>query len=132
MTKRKKDITGYEYDELMSTLRVSVSKHFLDESFSLVWANDYYYELIRYTKEEYEEKFYNNPQLYYTYHHFEIELEKIREAVIEAFATGKHGYTIMTRMPTNGGSLSLGAFKRQLYGRIYRWEAGFLYGHERY
>ena len=60
MTKRKKDITGYEYDELMSTLRVSVSKHFLDESFSLVWANDYYYELIRYTKEEYEEKFYNN------------------------------------------------------------------------
>ena len=70
MTKRKKDITGYEYDELMSTLRVSVSKHLLDESFSLVWANDYYYELIRYTKEEYEEKFYNNPQLYYTYHHF--------------------------------------------------------------
>ena len=104
MTKRKKDITGYEYDELMSTLRVSVSKHFLDESFSLVWANDYYYELIRYTKEEYEEKFYNNPQLYYTYHHFESELEKIREAVIEALAAGKHGYAIVTRMPTNGGS----------------------------
>ena len=50
-------ISGYEYDALMSSLRVSVSKHLLDEFYTLIWANDYYYDLIGYTKEEYEEKY---------------------------------------------------------------------------
>ena len=43
----------YEYTTLMNMLHVSVSKHLLNEHFSLVWANDFYYELIGYTKEEY-------------------------------------------------------------------------------
>ena len=34
--------TGYEYDTLMNLLQVSVSKHLLDEHFTLVWANDFY------------------------------------------------------------------------------------------
>ena len=29
---------GYEYDTLMNLMRVSVSKHLLDEHFTLVWA----------------------------------------------------------------------------------------------
>ena len=34
----------YEYTTLMRLLGVSVSKHLLDEHFTLVWANEYYYE----------------------------------------------------------------------------------------
>ena len=43
----------YEYNTLMRLLGVSVSKHLLDEHFTLVWANDFYYELIGWPKEEY-------------------------------------------------------------------------------
>ena len=42
--------TGYEYDTLMNLLHVSVSKHILDEYYTLVWCNDYYYELIGYSR----------------------------------------------------------------------------------
>ena len=56
----------YEYTTLMNMLRVSVSKHLLNEHFSLVWANDFYYELIGYTKEEYEILYHNQCDSYYS------------------------------------------------------------------
>ena len=103
MTKQENNITGYEYDALMSSLRVSVSKHLLDEFFTLVWANDYYFQLIRYDKADYEARFHNNPQLYYSFHHFEEELSKVREAVIAAIVNGDKGFSILTRMPVAEG-----------------------------
>ena len=39
-----------EYSMLMSVLGASVSKHLVDDHFTCIWANDYYYELIRYPK----------------------------------------------------------------------------------
>ena len=51
----------YEYHTLMNLLKVSVSKHLLDESFTLVWANEFYYDLIGWPKEEYEANFHNRP-----------------------------------------------------------------------
>lgn len=36
----------YEYSTLMQLLEVSVSKHLLDEHFTLIWANDFYYQMI--------------------------------------------------------------------------------------
>ena len=54
----------YEYTTLMNMLHVSVSKHLLNEHFSLVWANDFYYELIGYTKEEYETIYHNHCDSY--------------------------------------------------------------------
>ena len=47
-------VADYEYHTLMRLLGVSVSKHLLDENYTLVWANDYYYRLIGWPKEEYE------------------------------------------------------------------------------
>lgn len=41
-----KAAADYEYHALMRLLSVSVSKHLLDENYTLVWANDYYYRLI--------------------------------------------------------------------------------------
>ena len=46
----------YEYSTLMRLLGVSVSKHLLDEHFTLIWANEFYYQLIGWPKDEYEEE----------------------------------------------------------------------------
>ena len=55
----------YEYSTLMELLGVSVSKHLLDEHFTLIWANKFYYEFTGWSKEEYEATFHNRPDLYY-------------------------------------------------------------------
>lgn len=39
-----------EYSLLAKLMGVSVSKHLLDEHFTVLWANDAYYELIGYPK----------------------------------------------------------------------------------
>lgn len=39
------------------SVRCGLSKHICDNSLSLIWANDYFYTLFGYTKEEYQEKY---------------------------------------------------------------------------
>lgn len=39
------------------SVRCGLSKHSCDNSLSIIWANDYFYTLFGYTKEEYKEKF---------------------------------------------------------------------------
>lgn len=46
---------GYEYETLMRLMGVSVSKHLLDQHFTLIWANEFYYKLIGWPKKEYED-----------------------------------------------------------------------------
>ncbi len=94
---------GYEYNTLMSALQVSVSKHLLNESFTMVWANDFYYKIIRYPQAEYEAKFHNDPQLYYSFHGYSDELAKVSAAVVRAVENDQSGYSIVTRMPVKGG-----------------------------
>ena len=95
--------TEYDYNLLMSAMHVSVSKHLLEESFTMVWSNDFYYELIRYPREEYEALFHNRPDLYYQYHHYEGELQRINEVVMKTMQEGRREYSIITRMPVKGG-----------------------------
>ena len=92
----------YEYTTLMNMLQVSVSKHLLDEHFTLVWANDYYYDLIGYPKEEYEARFHNRPDLYYT--DYPEDWRLLGEAVRKALGEGRNGYNIVARMPRKDGS----------------------------
>lgn len=92
-----------DYELLMNTMQVSVSKHILDEHFTAVWSNDFYYQLIRYPREEYEALFHNRPDIYYPYHHYGEELEKISQTVAEALQAGKSQYNLVTRMPVKGG-----------------------------
>lgn len=40
-----------DYNLLMCTMGVSVSKHLVDEHFTVLWANDFYYDLIGYDSE---------------------------------------------------------------------------------
>ena len=61
----EKSSSEVEYGLLMESLGVSVSKHLLDEHFTVVWANSNYYSTFGYTKEEYEALFHNRCDLYY-------------------------------------------------------------------
>lgn len=93
-----------DYGLLMKSMQVSVSKHLLDEVFTMIWANEFYYKLIGYPREEYEELFQNRPDIYYKYHHYEEEMQKITNAVLEALKAGRSEYVLITRMPVKGSA----------------------------
>ncbi|POP31457.1 PAS domain-containing protein [Lactonifactor longoviformis] len=98
---------GYEYDTLMNLLHVSVSKHLLDDHFTLVWANDFYYELIGYNKEEYQAAYHNLCDTYYMNDELGIHDEElwnqIGEEVIRTLDAGRDGYTLVAQMRRRSG-----------------------------
>ncbi len=57
-----------EYDLLVSMLNVGISKHLLDDHFTMFWANDRYYEILGYSQEEYQSLFHNRTDLYFRSH----------------------------------------------------------------
>ena len=57
--------TRNELEMMMQAMKVSVSKHKVDEHFTVVWANDFYYQLIGYPKPEYEDRFHNHCDEYF-------------------------------------------------------------------
>lgn len=92
---------GYEYNTLMHLLKVSVSKHLLDEHFTLIWANEFYYDLIGWPKEEYEKAYHNRPDLYYQ---SDASLwTELTETVLAALNAGEGGYQLVTRMRRRNG-----------------------------
>ena len=101
------DQTKYEYDTLMNMLQVSVSKHLLDESYTLVWANDFYYELIGYEKDEYEAIYKNKPNLYYMNDelgiHDDAAWKQIGDQVAKTLSAGENGYSLTARMRRKNG-----------------------------
>lgn len=90
MTGANATSADYEYSTLMHLLGVSVSKHLLDEHFTLIWANEFYYELIGWPKAEYEAAFHNRPDLYYQQE--PEEWRQLSETVMEALANHRSGY----------------------------------------
>lgn len=55
-------VTEQAYSDLevfSQSVRCGLSKHICDNSLSLIWANDYFYTLFGYTKDEYQRKFNN-------------------------------------------------------------------------
>lgn len=95
------NIAGYEYNTLMSLMQVSVSKHLLNEHFTLVWANEFYYELIGWDKPEYEAAFHNLPSEYYA--NDPEEFRKLSEVVIDALENNRGGFTYICHLPQKGG-----------------------------
>lgn len=91
-----------EYLLLMNTMGVSVSKHLLDEHYTVVWANDYYYELIGYPKEEYEAIYHNQCDVYFREdpEAWDILVKKVTEAL----AKGEKKYELFVQMKRKDGS----------------------------
>lgn len=101
----------YEYNTLMRLLGVSVSKHLLDEHFTLVWANDFYYQLIGWPKDEYEAAFHNRPDLYYA--DDQTEWMQLQETVLDALAKGESGYKLVSRIRRKNGEFIWVQFSTQ-------------------
>ena len=97
----------YEYNTLMNMLHVSVSKHLLDEHFTLVWANSFYYDLIGYSQEEYEAVYHGRCDSYYLNDalgiHDQAEWDKIGAAVVGALREGRPDYRLISRMRRKDG-----------------------------
>lgn len=91
----------YEYTTLMHLMGVSVSKHLLDEHFTLIWANEFYYELIGWPKEEYEATFHNRPDLYYQ--DAQEEWKQLSDTVLGALAAHRDGYRMVSRIRRKNG-----------------------------
>ncbi|WP_417331624.1 hypothetical protein [Gordonibacter urolithinfaciens] len=86
---------------LVDTLRLSVSKHKVDEHFTLVWANRYYYDFIGYPKDEYEALFHNRPDLYFADNPEGFAV--IAEHVTEALEKNTGGYECIAGLNVKGG-----------------------------
>lgn len=86
----------------MGLMGVSVSKHLLDEHFTLLWANDFYYDLIGYPKEEYERLFQNRPDIYFKEHKEAWNI--LGQKVYDAIANNTNGYEAIMKMPVKDGS----------------------------
>lgn len=92
----------YEYNMLMSSLKVSVSKHLLTDRLEVVWANDFYYEMTGYTREEYEDLFHGCVASYYVDE--PEEFARLSQAINEARFKGDPQYECLLSMPHKGGS----------------------------
>lgn len=101
----------YEYNTLMRLLGVSVSKHLLDEHFTLIWANEFYYDIIGWPKSEYEATFHNWPELYYKEDQAEWNL--LTETVLDALSHGKDGYKLLSRIRRKNGDFVWVQFSTQ-------------------
>ncbi len=105
-----------DYNLLMTSMRVSVSKHLLDKHFTVVWANDYYYDLIGYSKEEYEAVFHNQCDRYFQSNI--DDWDNLVDNVTKAIATGQTRYEHITRMRNKSGHTMwikiVGTFTREM------------------
>ncbi len=91
----------YEYNTLMRLLGVSVSKHLLDEHFTVIWANDFYYQLIGWPREEYEATFHNHCDLYYR--NDQAEWKRLTDMVTDSLMNGRSGYNLVTPLRRRNG-----------------------------
>lgn len=92
-----------EYGVLMDTLRVSVSKHKIDEEFTLVWANSYFYEMLGVTQEEYATVYHNSPARFWEKDPEYLAI--LNERVVDALENDRGGYVCTTGMHTTAGEL---------------------------
>lgn len=94
-------VMDYEYNAFMTLMNVSVSKHLFDEHFTVLWANDYFYQLIGYEKEEYEALFHNHVDEYYKDDPESIAF--MAEIIMDAYKNNEPGYEFECPMHVKGG-----------------------------
>lgn len=97
-------VMDYEYNAFMTLMNVSVSKHLFDAHFTVLWANDYFYDLIGYKKEEYEALFHNHVDEYYK--DVPDAVGMMAEIIMDAYQKQEPGYEFECPMPIKGGGLS--------------------------
>ena len=101
-TLKQPDRITHEYNMLMSSMHVSVGKHLLDPYFTVIWANDFFYEKTGYGREEYEATFHNHVSEYYSA--FPDVYETMGKFIKTALKHGEPSYEFVCPMPVKGGS----------------------------
>lgn len=113
-------VMDYEYNMFMSLMHVSVSKHLFDEHFTVIYANSYFYELIGYSKEEYESLFHNHVDEYYS--DSKETLIYMSKIILDAYENKEPGYEFECSMPVKGGETLwirvTGRFTDEVYNEI--------------
>ncbi|WP_195983548.1 response regulator [Clostridium sp. D33t1_170424_F3] len=94
-------VMDYEYNAFMTLMNVSVSKHLLDEHFTVLWANDYFYQLIGYTKEEYGTLFHSHVDEYFRDDPESVAL--MARIIVDAYQRQEQGYEFECPMHVKGG-----------------------------
>lgn len=89
-----------EYNTLMNFMGISVSKHKLDQDFTVLWANDYFYSNTGYTKEEYKVLFRGSVRRYFE--GYPVEFSQIKVPLLDALEKGEPQFTAICRMPLKG------------------------------
>lgn len=120
ISKYSNKLTDNDYNLFMSLMHVSVSKHLLDEHFTVLWANDYFYKLIGYGKEEYESLYHNHVDEYFK--DSPEEVAKMAKIVVGAYQNQEEGYEFECKMHVKGGAYTwiqvTGRFTDEFYEGI--------------
>lgn len=90
-----------QYELLTKLMGVSISIHLVDEHLTMLWANDYYYELIEYPKDEYEALFHNRPDLYFA--DYPEQNAIINNKIRHSLQNNISGYEAVIPMPVKSG-----------------------------
>lgn len=113
-------LKGYEYETLMNALHVSVFKCLLNEDFTAIWCNNYFFESTGYTKEEYIATYHYSIRSYFSC--MADEYEQISLIVTDALQRGLPGFECVSRMPRKDGSFIwikvVGTFTNEMYNGI--------------
>lgn len=113
-------LKGYEYETLMNALHVSVFKCLLDENFTAIWCNNYFFESTGYTKEEYISIYKYSIRSYFSA--MAEEYSQIAAIVMGALRQGQPGFECVSRMPRKDGSFIwikvVGTFTKEQYDGI--------------
>lgn len=114
------DLKGYEYETLMNALHVSVFKCLLNDEFTAIWCNNYFFESTGYTKEEYISIYHYSIGNYFSC--MPDEYEKIKQIVMDTLQKGLPGFECVSRMPRKDGSFIwikvVGTFTKEQYDGI--------------
>lgn len=95
-------LKGYEYETLMNALHVSVFKCKLDENFTAIWCNNYFFDSTGYTKEEYTKIYQFSIRKYFS--SMADEYNNIANIVMEALQKGLPGFECVSKMPRKDGT----------------------------
>lgn len=113
-------LKGYEYETLMNALHVSVFKCLMNEEFTAIWCNNYFFESTGYTKEEYIATYHYSIRNYFSC--MADEYEQISLIVTDALQRGLPGFECVSRMPRKDGSFIwikvVGTFTNEMYNDI--------------
>ncbi|MFA3977189.1 diguanylate cyclase domain-containing protein [Clostridioides difficile] len=87
-------------EDILKSMSIGVSKHFLDDSFTIIWGNTSFYQLLGYTEEEFLVKFSSLKDYYeQNLYHF----ESMKNHFLEAYHHGEKSIEYQICISANNG-----------------------------